>query len=294
MKSLKNQIRVIGLSIAILISFATNQTFAANYVIYVHGKGSDSSGLSNTNTSRWGNSESYGAAHQRRSTSWGASRFVNYDSTQDPRTSGTTRAQTKLASAISSFCTGANKCVIICHSAGCYATEYYLATQGTPANLLYVVAGASAAGGSSVADIGTTATLISPLLSLLGWAIAGEPNNMTKALKTGTARSFNHNTSKVTIHSLAGYKSAQPASTAIKGEDDKLVNFSGACGYSSHGTMTNCADGKNAKYTKHVSYCNSKGAVTCNTSKGSGAYNADHSAMQPVARDALDRLLGYL
>lgn len=291
----KTRIKGWELLVASAILMFSTSIFSANYVVYVHGKGADSSGLSNTSGSRWSNSDSYGAASKRRSTAWGASRFVNYDGTQDPRTTGTTRAQTKLANAINSFCTGSNKCIIVCHSAGCYATEYYLATKGTPANLLYVVAGASAAGGSTVADIGTTATLLSPLLKLLGWAVAGEPNNMTKALKTGTARSFNHNTSRVNIYSLAGYKSVTPASTAIPGEDDKLVNFSGACGYAKHGTMTHCNDGKNAKYTKHVSYCNSRGAITCSTSvKGSGAYNADHSAMQPVARDAVDRLLGYL
>ncbi len=268
--------------------------FAANYVVFVHGKGGNSSGLSDTDGSRWGNSDSYGPANKTRSSGAWARRFVNYDSTQDPRTTGSTRAQTKLQTAINNYCSGSNRCVVVCHSAGCYATEYWLATHSPPAGFLYVVAGASAAGGSSIADIGTNATAISPFLALLGWAVAGEPNAMTVSLRTGTARSFNHNVPERTIYCLAGHKSSQPAATAIKGEDDKLVNFSGACGYNKHGTMTNCNDGSNAKYSLHTSYCNSKGATPCNTSKGSGAYNADHSGMQPVARDALDRLLGYL
>ncbi len=264
--------------------------FAANYVVFVHGKGPNSSGLSNTNASRWGNSDSYGPASKTRS-GW-ATRFVNYDSTQSPTTSGTTRAQTKLASAISSFCSGSNRCVIVCHSAGCYATGYWLAKNTAPAGLLYVVAAASAAGGSAVADYGTTAALLSPLLALIGLATAGEPNAMTISLRTGTARgAYNHNvTSGRQIRHVAGYKSSAPASTVIPGQDDKLVNFSGACGYTKHGTMTHCNDGKNAKYTNHTVYCST--VIGCNTSNY--GYNYDHSAMQPVGRNALDRMLGYL
>lgn len=295
MRKILTKIKNGSIALALLSVFGfVTPAFAGNYVLFVHGKGGDSSGLSDTNASRWGNSDSYGPASKTRSSSAWATRFVNYDSRYDPRTSGTTRAQTKLTNAINTYCSGSNKCVVVCHSAGCYATEYFFATKTAPSGLLYVVAGASAAGGSSVADIGTNATLIAPFLALIGWAVAGEPNSMTISLRTGTARSFNHNLSPVSIYSLAGHKSSQPAATAIKGEDDKLVNFSGACGYNKHGSMTNCNDGSNAKYTRHVSYCNSKGATVCNTSKGSGAYNQDHSGMQPVARDALDRLLGYL
>ncbi len=289
-KSWKNVKGVWAFTTALLLVLVSAPAFATNYVVYIHGKGGDSSALADTNNSRWGNSDSYGPAYQRRSTAWGASRFVNYDSTQDPRSSGSTRAQTKLANAISAYCSGTNKCIVLCHSAGCYAMEYYFATKTAPTGLLYVVTAASASGGSVVADYGTTAALLSPLLALIGLGVAGEPNAMTISLRTDIARSFNHNLSPVNLYNVAGYKSVTPVNVIVPGQDDKLVNFAGACGYTKNGTMTNCADGNNAKYSKHVTYCSSD--IGCNTSnKG---YNFDHSAMQPVGRNVVDKLLGYL
>jgi triacylglycerol esterase/lipase EstA (alpha/beta hydrolase family) len=295
MKRRNGQLNMVLASLALLFVFvAADSLSAANYVVFVHGKGPNSSALSVYDSSRWSTTDSYGAASLTRSRYDWTRRYVNYDSTYSPTTTGTTRAQTKLASAISSYCSGTNKCYIICHSAGCYATGYWLAKNTAPAGILGVVYAASAAGGSPVADYGTTAALLNPLLLLLAFSTAGEPNAMTISLRQGTARgSYNHNvTGGKTLRLVAGYKSVVPVSTIVGGEDDKLVNFAGACGYNTTGNMTNCNDGVNPKYSYHVVYLNSRGAVPYNTTnKG---YYVDHFKMQPVGRDALDRILGYL
>lgn len=250
---------------------------AGNYLLFVHGKGSDACSISTTDSAgKWGKTDSYGAANKTRSSAAYAKRFVNYHATQDPRTSGSCRAQTQLASAISSFCTGSNRCVVLCHSAGCYAMDYYFATHTAPAGMLWAVYAGSATGGSELANLTT-----GPLPN----------NNMTAALRTSTARSFNHNLSPYNLYQTAGYKGAA-WSFALPGEDDDAVSFHSACGYNKTGNMTHCNDGNNAKYTRHVTYCNSRGALTCNT--GKQAYYGDHSTMQTVGRDAVDRLLGYL
>lgn len=278
--------------VALFGLLAGSPILAGNYIVFVHGKGENSSGLADTNAGRWGNTDTYGAASKMRNT-W-TKRFVNYNGTQNPTTSGTDRAQTKLTAAINSYCKNGNQCYIVCHSAGCMAVGYWIANNVAPSTLLTVVAGGSAASGSPFADIGTTAALLNPFLLFMGWAVAGEPNSMTISLRQGTARgSYNHNsTDGKTIRMVAGYNGNVATSGLIGGEDDGLINFAGGCGYSSTGNMTHCNDGNNAKYTNNVSYCNSTGVLTCNTSKQ--GYNGNHSRMQNVARDAVDRLLGFL
>lgn len=297
MNMTKNKYRVIlATAFAVSTLLTATPAFATDYVVFVHGKGADSSGLSVTDGSRWGKTDSYGAANKMRNPR--AKRFVNYDGRYSPTTTGTTRAQTKLTSAINSYCSGSNSCIMVCHSAGCYAIGYWIAHNTAPSGLTSIVAAGSADGGSRVADMvvagSLAATIMNPLFALLGWAVTGEPNNMTYSLRLGTARgAYNHNYNDgKTFRHVAGYKSPFGLNVIIEGNDDGLVNFSSACGYSSNGTMTHCSDGNNAKYTGHVAYCNSKGAITCNTSNY--GYNANHSEVQPVGRDAVDRLLGYL
>lgn len=264
------------LAAGVLTVSAATGVEAGSYTLYIHGKGSDACSVSSTDSyGKWNSSDSYGKASKKRAGAY-ASRFVNYHATQDPRTSGSCRAQTQVYNAIKTYCSGGNKCSIICHSAGCYAMDYYFATQTASRSINWVVFAGSASGGSELANLTS-----GPL-----------PNNkMTAALRTSTARSFNHNKSPVTLYQVAGYKGAA-WSFALPGEDDNAVSFHSACGYNKTGNMTHCADGKNGKYTRHSTYCNSRGALTCNT--GKKAYYGDHSRMQCVGRDAHDRLLGYL
>lgn len=250
---------------------------AGTYTLYIHGKGADACSISSTDSaSKWTTSDSYGVSGKNRSQGVYVKRFVNYHATQDPRTSGSCRAQTQVYNAIKTYCSNGNKCSIICHSAGCYAMDYYFATQTAARSINWVVFAGSASGGSELANLTS-----GPLPN----------NNMTAALRTSNARSFNHNNSPVTLYQIAGYKGAA-WSFALPGEDDDAVSFHSACGYNKTGNMTHCNDGNNGKYTRHSTYCNSKGALTCNT--GKQAYYGDHSRMQCVGRDALDRLLGYL
>jgi len=268
-------------------AIATSPLMAVNYVIYVHGRGAPATncGIQTTdNNNNFGNTDTYGAANKSRavaSGSWQA-RFINYDGSSDPRTYGTCRAQTYIQSAFNTLCTSGNSCVFLCHSAGCMAMDYAF-EQGNASGatgLLYVVNAASASGGSPLATAGAWAT----------------GTGMDNALKTSTARSWNHNNNPVTEYMNAGYAcygaTECSAAIAIEGADDSAVNFASACGFNAEGTETQCVDANHAKYTLRSNYCNSKGAKPCNTSNH--AYNTDHSGMKCVGRDAFDTLSGHL
>ena len=117
---------------------------------------------------------------------------------------------------------------IVCHSAGCYATDYFLSkygfvTDSYDVNISYTLAAASASGGSELAD-------------LAFW----ESNSMVAALKTGTARSFNHNVSGgVASYHVAGFVGDWYASWRLAGEDDGAVAFHTTCGKSA-GSYDDC------------------------------------------------------
>ncbi|MBI3395046.1 MAG: hypothetical protein HY042_04355 [Spirochaetia bacterium] len=273
--SLQNN-RMAAISLGLLAFMATSQLSAGTYTLFVHGKGTNACSItSNDAAGKWTHTDTYGAASKTRSSGAYVPRFVNYYSEEDPRTSGTCRAQTQVYNAIKTYCyDNGNRCSIICHSAGCYAMDYYFATNTAARNINWVVFAGAATGGSELANL-----TAGPLPN----------NNMTAALRTSNARSFNHNLSPVSLYQTAGYKGAA-WSFALPGEDDDAVAFHSACGQNSTGSWTVC--NATGKWTRHVAYCNSKGALTCNTSKY--AYYGDHSTMQNVGRDALDRLLGYL
>jgi hypothetical protein len=298
---------VMGAAAALTVLMIAVPAAAANYLQYVHGKGSNRSALGVTSSSAWGAKnaakDSYGFVTVSRARASYAHRYVNYNATKDPRSTATDGAQTKLKSAVNTYCKGSNKCVILCHSAGCYATLYYFATNTPAAGILRVIGAGSAAGGSAVANAivnGATVapSLINALSTIFG---ASEPNAMTRALTTSAARSWNHNKSPVPVYLAAGnthkgtgesgYNLLRPTMTGGGGKHDGIVNFSSACGYNKHGTMTNCDDGSNAKYTNHRVYNLQVGAYK---RQGDKAYARNHSDIPTVARDIHDRLLGKL
>jgi hypothetical protein len=201
---------------------------AGTIYVFVHGKSSknhNGTGTTDVN-SYWGSSANAVS---------GTKYFVGYDGTTDPRTFGTARAQTNLTAVMNARCKGADTCKLICHSAGCYATEYWLDKLGGSASskgykISGVTALAAASGGSELAS------------ALNGISFGFGGNAMDKALIVGTARSsFNHNdTAAVTISHVPGYKGMFGASLILPGEDDYAVAYHSSCGYNRTGGVSKC------------------------------------------------------
>jgi len=201
---------------------------AGTITVFVHGKSSSNHCGTNTvdSNSYWGD---------RSNTVSGTKYFVGYDGTSDPRTYGTCRAQTNLSTVMAERCKGADVCKIVCHSAGCYATEYWLSNLGGTASskgykITGVTALAAASGGSELASA----------LNAITFGFAG--NAMDKALIVGTARtSFNHNnTAGVTVAHVPGSKGMIGASAILPGEDDYAVAYHSSCGYNQAAGFSKC------------------------------------------------------
>ncbi|HNH09060.1 MAG TPA: hypothetical protein PK683_11200 [Leptospiraceae bacterium] len=218
--------QLINLAVASLFAAGTAVS-AANVTVFVHGKSSSNhNGTGTTDVNNyWGTSPN---------TVSGTKYFVGYDGTSDPRTYGAARAQTNLTTVMINVCK-TNTCKIVCHSAGCYATEYWLSNLGgTAASKGYSISGvtalAAASGGSELASA----------LNAITFGYAG--NAMDKALIVSNARSsFNHNnTAGVTISHVPGSKGMIGASLILPGEDDYAVAFHSSCGYSTVGGLSKC------------------------------------------------------
>jgi hypothetical protein len=221
---------------------------AESYTVFVHGKSSSNhNGVGVTDVNGyWGGTDS---------TVTGKKIFIGYDGTSDPRTYGTARAQTNLSTGLSTYCKTGNTCRIVCHSAGCYATGYWLATAlgGSTAsskgfNITKVTALASAAGGSELAS------------ALNGISFGWLGNAMDKSLIVETARSsFNqNNTAGVPIFHIAGTKGMAGASLILPGQDDFAVSLHSANGYSRVGGIDKCQ----SSYTQYEGIWPFGGQVT--------------------------------
>ena len=222
---LKSKINLLVVAASLVLSASLS---AGTITVFVHGKsGSNHNGTGTTDVNNY-----WGA---NANTVSGTKYFVGYDGTSDPRTYGTARAQTNLTTVLINQCKGVNTCKIVCHSAGCYATEYWLSNLGGTASskgfkISGVTALAAASGGSELASA----------LNAITFGFAG--NAMDKALIVGNARSsFNHNyTAGVTIAHVPGSKGMFGASLILPGEDDYAVAYHSSCGYSTVGGLSKC------------------------------------------------------
>jgi hypothetical protein len=201
---------------------------AQTYTVFIHGKsGSNHNGVGTTDVNNY-----WGSAPGSVS---GSKIFIGYDGTSDPRTYGSSRAQTNITTGLTNYCKNGKSCKIVCHSAGCYAIEYWLSNLGGTASskgfaLTSVTALAAASGGSELASA----------LNGITFGFAG--NAMDKALIVGTARgAFNHNnTGSIGIYHVPGYKGMIGASLILPGEDDYAVAYHSSCGYNRTGGLSKC------------------------------------------------------
>jgi hypothetical protein len=211
---------------AFLLSVASIS--AGTITVFVHGKsGKNHCGTSTTDVNSYWETNANAVS--------GTKYFVGYDGTSDPRTYGSCRAQTNLSTVLAQRCKGVDTCKIVCHSAGCYATEFWLSTLGgTASSKGYKISGvtalAAASGGSELAS------------ALNGVTFGYAGNAMDKALIVSTARSaFNHNnTGGITIAHVPGYKGMVAASAILPGEDDYAVAYHSSCAYSQAGGLSKC------------------------------------------------------
>ena len=200
---------------------------AADYTIFVHGRSGGNhcgTGTSDVNN-YWGSAKNINTSTTKY--------FVGYDGSSDPRTWGSCRAQSNIYSVLEARCQGSNNCKVICHSAGCYAMEYFLDKSSKSYNVDFVMASSSAAGGSELAD-------------LAFWANGG----MDAALKVNAARtSYNHNDMKgIGIWAVAGYRGVWYASWRLPGADDGAVALHSTCGHNATGSHNAC---DRARYSSH-------------------------------------------
>lgn len=237
---------------AALMVGATASLSAADYTIFVHGR----SGTNHCGTGTSDNGNYWGSAKNINTST--TKYFIGYDGGSDPRTYGNCRAQSNINSVLNARCKGSNNCKVICHSAGCYAMEYYLDNTSTNFNIDLVIASSSAAGGSELAD-------------LAFWASGG----MDAALKVNAARtSYNHNDMKgVGIWAIAGYKGVWYASWRLPGSDDGAVALHSTCGHSSNGSHSAC---NQSRYSSHFLW---SGSYNNNNrySSSKKAYNMTHT-----------------
>jgi hypothetical protein len=209
---------------------AISSLFAGESVIFVQGRGGTCGSDYNTDAGNyWGTSKNINTVLPKY--------FVHYDGYSDPRTGGSCRAQTKLYQVLEAKClrSRGDYCYIICHSAGCYATEYFISTRNVSRyGIILVYNSSSAAGGSELAN-------------LAFWA----SGDMDDALKTWNARgSYNHNNMKgIPFFMIPGAMPLPVTSQLIPGEDDGAVGFHSTCGINSVQYPFNCAWGE--RYNFH-------------------------------------------
>jgi len=219
----------------ILMMFLSGAIYSENITIFVHGKSSNNfCNPDDTKDLVVGSTTNYWGTMAN--TVSGKKFFVGYDGKSDPRTYGSCRAQTVLSKVLATRCKGADTCKVVCHSAGCYASEFWLSSLGsaTTSSLGYKISGvtalAAASGGSELASA----------LNAISFGYGGDA--MDQALRVTNARSsFNHNlTGGLNVAHVPGYKGMIGASAILPGEDDFAVAYHSTCGMSEAAGFNKC------------------------------------------------------
>ncbi len=170
----------------------STEASATNYTLWIHGRnsGGTPSGVSYWSHAGWAANPAWACtcADQAGGNQCGCAQAtasglvagvnavaVDYDgSAHISATNGV------IVTALNAFCTGGNSCYVTCHSAGCAQLGYafaYSFNPSNPWNVIWVVTGGSAAGGSELANAGSWLT---------GYDIDSD-------LHTGTVRAmYNH------------------------------------------------------------------------------------------------------
>lgn len=172
--------------------------------------------------------------------------------------------QAVIQSAMNTYCSSGQTCVVLCHSAGCAAIEYFIANlpSGSPTVIYAVHAAGSAAGGSELAsdDFGGI---------LAGIDVSLEPSN---------ARSmYNHNNMKgVPVRGIGGTDNSDAATQfSFPGQTAKPWNPDCT---QPLGLYSSCDDGTVALHSscghnQAASYQSCLGTLTPNTDSSTYTYH---------------------
>ncbi|MES3025079.1 MAG: hypothetical protein V4857_26190 [Pseudomonadota bacterium] len=222
------------------LTAATGIASAANYTLWVNGRGGGGVAGDYNNFGAWGPSTTAAGVNKK---------AVNWDGR-----SSIASQNSKVRDALDCFCTGTNWCYVATHSAGDLMMGYTMANYGgssrmkknaAPAaggvcgnsdgtaqtgwNIKWVRAASGAGGGSELSDVGSWTT--------------SEP--LVQDLKTSTARAlYDHNNTRgVWFYMYAGAKGTA-YSGVLPGQDDEAIAYhsSGGVSGSSGGGYCNPAD----------------------------------------------------
>lgn len=229
-------IRFLRLFVAFALVLATGAASAANYTLWINGRGGGGTVGDYNSFTYWGPSSTAAGVNKK---------AVNWDGYNSIASQNG-----KIRDALDCFCTGPNWCYIATHSAGDLMLGYTLANYGSSVrmkknaspgaggtcgnsdgtsqtgwNIKWVRAASGAAGGSELSDAGS-------------WALT-EP--LAKDLKTSTARAmYNHNnTANVWFYMYAGAKGTA-YSGILPGQDDEAVSYHSTGGVSGSGGASFC------------------------------------------------------
>lgn len=271
--------------LAVSALFAPSTASAERKILYVHGK--NDMFCYNGAADRCYKDGDYGARY------WGgnvgptpnsSAFYVGYNATSDPREWGVyvnglrlsdgvytgdgpawNRAQSQIHAALwwgseptygGAACNSANNwCTLACHSAGCYAIDYYFSNfnpaweaQSGTLNLYSIYAVSSATGGSELADNrwGACASIAAAAGQLATWPSDERGWPITAAMQTAQARAFNHNVTfgRVTYHTAGSNSGAAGYCTDnyFGTRNDGALAFHSQCGYETTHPTNNCSD----------------------------------------------------
>jgi hypothetical protein len=228
--------RFARLFVAFALVLATGAASAANYTLWINGRGGGGTIGDYNSFTYWGPSSTAAGVNKK---------AVNWDGYNSIASQNG-----KIRDALDCYCTGNNWCYIATHSAGDLMLGYTLANYGSSVrmkknaapsaggtcsnsdgtsqtgwNIKWVRAASGAGGGSELSDAGS-------------WALT-EP--LVKDLKTSTARAmYNHNnTANVWFYMYAGAKGTA-YSGILPGQDDEAVSYHSTGGVSGSGGASFC------------------------------------------------------
>ena len=224
--------------LALSLAAASGLAHAANYTLWIHGRGSGGVVGNYDSFGYWGPASTDAGVNKK---------AVNWDGY-----SSIASQNGKIRDALDCFCTGPNWCYVVTYSAGDLMLGYTLANYGTSSrtnknatpnsagvcgdgggtqtgwNIKWVRAAGGAAGGSELSDAGSWTT--------------SEP--LVRDLKTSTARAmYNHNnTANVWFYMYAGARGTA-YSFLLPGQDDEVVAYHSAGGVSGSSGSSFCNPG---------------------------------------------------
>ena len=223
-------------AIGVALMFVSSGVYAANYSLWVNGRGNTSAVGGNYADFKYWGPASTAAGVNKKSVNWDGYNLV---SVQNYR----------IRDALDCYCTGTNWCYIAAHSAGNLQVGYALSLFGgssrniknasansagvcgnaggtqTGWNIKWVDVAGGAAGGSELAYVGS-------------WAVS---DPITSDLKTATARAmYDHNqTRSKWLYMYAGAKGTL-YSGVLPGQDDEAVAYHSSGGVSGSGGAGFC------------------------------------------------------